>query len=225
MKNVRIWFEKKGAARYISHLDLTRNMARGLKLSGLPVWYTEGFNPRIYMTYAMPLSLGVCGERECMDIRLTEDVPLEDIAPRLNAHLPAGLQALEATEPVDKFEDIQYGEYQLFLEGDPAALEEQLHTQFQRECWCSSTPKRATRSSTSSRISKTPSSIPRRTACCWSCGCRAASTAAPIPPCSRRPSSGTWAWSPMVPSPASACFSRIFPRCGKIILAFCPALC
>ena len=119
--------------RYISHLDLTRNMARGLKLSGLPVWYTEGFNPRIYMTYAMPLSLGVCGERECMDIRLTEDVPLEDIAPRLNAHLPAGLQALEATEPVDKFEDIQYGAYQLFLEGDPAALEEQLHTLFQRE--------------------------------------------------------------------------------------------
>ena len=81
----------------------------------------------------MPLSLGVCGERECMDIRLTEDVPLEDIAPRLNAHLPAGLQALEATEPVDKFEDIQYGAYQLFLEGDPAALEEQLHTLFQRE--------------------------------------------------------------------------------------------
>ena len=133
MKNVRVWFEKKGAVRYISHLDLTRNMARGLKLSGLPVWYTEGFNPRIYMTYAMPLSLGVCGERECMDIRLTEDVPLEDIAPRLNAHLPAGLQALEATEPVDKFEDIQYGEYHLFLEGDPAALEEQLHTLFQRE--------------------------------------------------------------------------------------------
>ena len=122
MKNVRVWFEKKGAARYISHLDLTRNMARGLKLSGLPVWYTEGFNPRIYMTYAMPLSLGVCGERECMDIRLTEEFPLEEIAPRLNAHLPAGLRALEATEPVDKFEDIQFGEYQLFLESQDPAL-------------------------------------------------------------------------------------------------------
>ena len=34
---------------------------------------------------------------------------------------------------MDKFEDIQYGAYQLFLEGDPAALEEQLHTLFQRE--------------------------------------------------------------------------------------------
>ena len=44
------------------------------------------------MTYAMPLSLGVCGERECMDIRLTEEFPLEEIAPRLNAHLPADLR-------------------------------------------------------------------------------------------------------------------------------------
>ncbi len=95
MKNVRVWFEKKGAVRYISHLDLTRNMSRGIKLSGLPVWYTEGFNPRIYMTYAMPLSLGVCGERECMDIRLTEEFPLEEIAPpveRPPSRRPAGLR-------------------------------------------------------------------------------------------------------------------------------------
>lgn len=134
MKNVRVWFEKKGAVRYISHLDLTRNMSRGIKLSGLPVWYTEGFNPRIYMTYAMPLSLGVCGERECMDIRLTEEFPLEEIAPRLNAHLPADLRALEATEPVDKFEEIQYGDYEVFLESqNPAALQAKLDALLGRE--------------------------------------------------------------------------------------------
>ena len=134
MKNVRVWFEKKGAVRYISHLDLTRNMSRGIKLSGLPVWYTEGFNPRIYMTYAMPLSLGVCGERECMDIRLTEEFPLEVIAPRLNAHLPADLRALEATEPVDKFEEIQFGDYEVFLESqNPAALKAKLDALLGRE--------------------------------------------------------------------------------------------
>lgn len=134
MKNVRVWFEKRGAVRYISHLDLTRNMSRGIKLSGLPVWYTEGFNPRIYMTYAMPLSLGVCGERECMDIRLTEEFPLEEIAPRLNTHLPADLRALEATEPVDKFEEIQYGDYEVFLESqNPAALQAKLDALLGRE--------------------------------------------------------------------------------------------
>ena len=134
MKNVRGWFEKKGAVRYISHLDLTRNMARGLKLSGLPVWYTEGFNPRIYMTYAMPLSLGVCGERECMDIRLTEEVPFSELTVRLNACLPRGLRALEAGEPVGTFEEIQYGEYEMALEGeDPAVLEEKVRSLLERE--------------------------------------------------------------------------------------------
>lgn len=133
MKNVRIWFEKAGPARYISHLDLTRNMARGLKLSGLPVWYTEGFNPRVYMTFAMPLSLGVCGERECMDIRLTEDLPLEEVAPRLGAHLPGGLRALEAAEPAQGFEQVRFAAYELLLEGDPAALEEALAGLFAME--------------------------------------------------------------------------------------------
>ena len=125
MKNVRIWFEKKGAARYISHLDLTRNMARGLKLSGLPVWYTEGFNPRIYMTYAMPLSLGVAGERECMDIRLTQPVPYGEVADRLGRHLPQGLEVLGAAAPEHKLEETAWADYEIALEdGDSQGLQE-----------------------------------------------------------------------------------------------------
>ena len=92
VETVRVWFRKAGAAKYISHLDLTHCMGRALKLSRLPVWYTEGFNPRIYMTYAMPLSLGVAGERECMDIRLTQPVPYGEVADRLGRHLPQGLE-------------------------------------------------------------------------------------------------------------------------------------
>lgn len=127
MKNVRVWFEKKGTARYISHLDLTRCMSRALKLSGLPVWYTEGFNPRIYMTYAMPLSLGVQGERECMDIRLTEDVEFSEIVRLLNEKLPADIRVFDAAEPAKKFEEIAFADYEVFLETqDSAALEEKL---------------------------------------------------------------------------------------------------
>lgn len=118
LKNVRIWFEKKGTARYISHLDLTRCMSRALKLSGLPVWYTEGFNPRIYMTYSMPLSLGVQGERECMDIRLTEDVPFDNVVRCLNEKLPPDINVFAAAEPVEKFDEIAYGDYEMYLEHD-----------------------------------------------------------------------------------------------------------
>ncbi len=123
MKNVRVWFEKKEAAQYISHLDLTRCMGRALRLSGLPVWYTEGFNPRVYMTFAMPLSLGFRGERECMDIRLTEERDFPELVCRLNQKLPDGIRVFHASEPVRKLEEIAFADYEILLEtADSGAL-------------------------------------------------------------------------------------------------------
>ena len=58
MTTVRIFFEKRGEAAYISLLDLQRVFHRLLKISGLPVWYTQGFNPHIYLSFSCPLSLG-----------------------------------------------------------------------------------------------------------------------------------------------------------------------
>ena len=69
MITVRISFEKKNEASYISLLDLQRVMQRVLKRSGLPVWHTLGFNPHIYMTFACPLSLGQESECECVDVK------------------------------------------------------------------------------------------------------------------------------------------------------------
>ena len=130
MKNVRIWFEKKGSARFISHLDLTRCMTRALRLSRLPVWYTQGFNPRVYMAFAMPLSLGAYGEKECMDIRLTEEMPEEEIC----MHLPEGLPVRGAAEPVYRLEDAAWADYELFLEaGDPAGLMDKLQALLAQE--------------------------------------------------------------------------------------------
>ena len=125
VETVRVWFRKAGAAKYISHLDLTHCMGRALKLSRLPVWYTEGFNPRIYMTYAMPLSLGVAGERECMDIRLTQPVPYGEVADRLGRHLPQGLEVLGAAAPEHKLEETAWADYEIALEdGDSQGLQE-----------------------------------------------------------------------------------------------------
>ena len=99
MQTIRLWFKKEGLAKYISHLDLVRCMARALKRSGLPVWYTQGFNPHIYLTFAQPLSLGQESECEIMQFRLVEELPLNEVKDRLNAALPAGLQVLAAALP------------------------------------------------------------------------------------------------------------------------------
>ncbi|MBQ8303735.1 MAG: DUF2344 domain-containing protein, partial [Clostridia bacterium] len=58
MKNVRLIYEKKDRMRFVSHLDMTRFMSRMIQKSKVPVWYTEGFNKHIYVTFALPLSLG-----------------------------------------------------------------------------------------------------------------------------------------------------------------------
>ena len=55
---VRAIFEKTGRSKYISHLDLNRCMLRTFRRSGLPIWYTEGFNPHLYYAFALALSLG-----------------------------------------------------------------------------------------------------------------------------------------------------------------------
>ena len=42
-------------------------MSRAFHKAKLPLWYTEGFNPHVFLTFAAPLSLGFEGRRESMD--------------------------------------------------------------------------------------------------------------------------------------------------------------
>ena len=124
MKTVRVLFQKTGRAVYISHLDLTRAMGRALARSGLPVWYTEGFHPHLYMTFALPLALGTAGLCETMDYRLLEeDFPLEEATRRLDAALPEGLHAVRTWEPVMQPKQIMWADYELALRCDSSAAE------------------------------------------------------------------------------------------------------
>lgn len=75
MNTIRVWFSKTGDASYISHLDLQRVMHRALKKSKLPVWYSKGFNPHIYLTFALPLPLGQESVCEYLDYRTEEENP------------------------------------------------------------------------------------------------------------------------------------------------------
>lgn len=118
MKDYRIVFEKRGRVKYISHLDLNRCMLRSVRRSGLPAWYTEGFHPHMYLMFPLALSLGAESICEVMDIRLTEEVPPEEILSRLNPALPVGLRALEVREPKNVTQDITSAEYEITLAGE-----------------------------------------------------------------------------------------------------------
>lgn len=116
--NTRVFFSKTDRAKYISHLDLYRVFQRAIVKSKLPVWYTEGFNPRLYIQFMLPLSLGQEGLREAADFRLTEDIPPEEVTERLNSALPLDLRITETSVPMMKNTDIAEAEYEIEAEID-----------------------------------------------------------------------------------------------------------
>lgn len=93
---LRAKFNKKNYLKYIGHLDLLRLFQRTFNRAGIPVKYSEGFNPHPKFSIANPLSLGIEGEEEYMDIDLSEKIDTEDFVNRMNHILPTDIQILDA---------------------------------------------------------------------------------------------------------------------------------
>jgi len=95
-------FEKAPRLRHIGHLDLMRAMQRALRRSGLPLRYSQGFNPHILLNFAAPLSVGMPGKREIMEVPLDKDVKPEEFIHKLSAALPPDLPCLSAHSVDDR---------------------------------------------------------------------------------------------------------------------------
>lgn len=133
MKNVRVFYEKKGRLKFVSHLDMNRFMSRLITKSKIPIWYTEGFNQHIYMNFAVPLSLGFEGFYEIMDIRLTDDdYSLEYCLEALNSVSPEDMVFTACKEPVLKTKEIGFAEFSLSLENFTVEAKEKLNEFLQR---------------------------------------------------------------------------------------------
>ena len=115
---VRLFFKKVGRASYISHLDLSRCMSRSIIRAGLPGWYTMGFNPHLFRTFALPLSLGVEGLKEVCDVKFSQEVPFEEIKEKLNGALPEGIEIIDVAEAIHDPKDIMWAAYSIYLDCD-----------------------------------------------------------------------------------------------------------
>lgn len=115
LNTVRIKFSKTGLASYFSHLDLQRVMARSLKKSGLPVWYSLGYNPHIYMTFTLPLSLGHESICESFDFRLNEEMDEQSIIDAMQDTLPQGIDITGAGEVLYDAKNIRWAKYRITI--------------------------------------------------------------------------------------------------------------
>ena len=111
MREVRLRFSKTGRLKYISHLDINRAMSRALKRAGIPLWYTEGFNPHPYMSFSLPLSLGVESLCESVDLRITGEITNKEIKDRLNSVLPEDLKIIDVYDDFRDNSEIVYSDY------------------------------------------------------------------------------------------------------------------
>ncbi|GAF72067.1 unnamed protein product, partial [marine sediment metagenome] len=78
-----------------SHLNLAQVFTRALRRANIPVVISSGFNPRFRISFGPPLPLGISSTSEYLDIRLKEEVKVEELTERLNLVLPQGLKILQ----------------------------------------------------------------------------------------------------------------------------------
>ena len=84
--------------------------------AGIPVLFSEGFNPHPKFSFATAMSIGLESAYEFMDIRLAKMVDEEALLAALNQNLTAECPAVEAYYPTTKFTDIAFSSYYIVIE-------------------------------------------------------------------------------------------------------------
>ena len=113
---IRLKFHKIGKLKFISHLDLCRTLKGAIGRAGVPIKYSEGFNPHPKMVFALPLPVGAESVCEYLDITLTEPCDEKQLMRDINAQLTKELQITAIYEKAMEFTEIAMAEYEFFFE-------------------------------------------------------------------------------------------------------------
>ena len=87
-----------GDVKYIGHLDVLALFDRATRRAGIPMAFSEGFNPRPKLSFAHPLAVGIESNCEYMEMELTREVNLSVVKEKLNAILPEGVEIIEVVK-------------------------------------------------------------------------------------------------------------------------------
>lgn len=123
--DIRLRFARREPAIWLAHLDMMRTFERAIRRAGLPVHWSQGFNPRPQMTFALPIGVGLATEDDYLDIQLTEPLEPTEVLKRLNPCLPSGFELLAAgpveASKISLMSLVQAADYRLSAPGLAAA--------------------------------------------------------------------------------------------------------
>jgi len=87
-----IKFSRGEQLKYIAHLDMMRLWHRAMRRAGMPLAYSQGYNPQPRIAIAAPLAVGVTSEGELMDVFLCRKVSLDFFVRAMMKELPDGIE-------------------------------------------------------------------------------------------------------------------------------------
>jgi radical SAM-linked protein len=97
-QRVIVRYAKRGRMRFASHRDVARAVERGVRRAQLPIAYSAGFTPHPKISYAGAAPTGMASEAEYLELSFSERCTASEVAERLGAALPDGIDVIEVTE-------------------------------------------------------------------------------------------------------------------------------
>ena len=94
----RTSYSKLGRAQYLSHNDLSNIVQRGFRKAGIEIQYSEGFHPKMIMSFLPALPLGMGGQEEILEFRSHYEFSEKDFLLSMNTVLPMDIRFLGLIE-------------------------------------------------------------------------------------------------------------------------------
>ena len=116
----------------ISHLDVQRTLQRAFRRAGLPLLYSNGFNPHPQFSFATAAATGMSSDGEWFEVQLCEPLMPEEFVRRANEAMPQGMLVSDAFEPPEGFGSLsaklRAAEYEVKLTFTDAVTVEKLQS-------------------------------------------------------------------------------------------------
>ncbi len=116
-----IQFSVDHEARFLSHHDTMRLLARAAERAKLKVAYSGGFNPRVKLSLPLPRPVGVAARQELLVLELAEPDESGQIVEKLAAQLPEGFALAGIMDLPSKRPQAESADYELPLSPEIAA--------------------------------------------------------------------------------------------------------
>jgi radical SAM family uncharacterized protein len=92
VRRYRAFYSKRGKARYLSHIDLIHVLQRSFRRAGVEVRMTQGFHPKMDLSYGPALPLGMEALGEVLEFRSARRIEGREFLTRVNKALPRGIR-------------------------------------------------------------------------------------------------------------------------------------